>query len=127
MIAMLGRRAHDGDVFLGVMRAPQRGIGDAAADADDRHGQILIAQVDANLLERAVDGKRGDAVGERRAAAQCQAGAQADHALLGHADVDELFGNSCRNGFMLPAGEMSATTMNTSGLLLAISYSVLAK
>ena len=72
-----------------MVRAAERRVRNAAAYADDGDGQILVAQIDAYLLERPVRGERGDAVRERRAAAQSQPGAESDHALLGHADVDD--------------------------------------
>ena len=78
-------RPHHGDVLLGVMRPAQRGVGDAAADADDGHRHVLVAEVVAHLLERPVDREGRDRVGERAAAPQRQPRAEADHALLGHA------------------------------------------
>ena len=88
----VGQRAGDRDVLLGVVRAAERGVDDAGAHADHRDGEVLVAQVVAHHLEGAVERERRDGVGEGLQAFQRQAGADADHALLGDADVDEAVG-----------------------------------
>src|SRR5215510_10883400 len=51
-------------VFLGVVGAAQRRIGDAAPDAHDRDRQVLIAEIVADHLVRAEERKGRNRVGE---------------------------------------------------------------
>ncbi len=74
------------------MGRAQGRVGDAAADADDRHRQVVIAQIDADELVRPEQGEGRDRVGERAQPAQRHAGAHADHDLLGDAGVDKAVG-----------------------------------
>ena len=89
---MFGTARGDGDVLLRVMRCAERRIGDAAADTDDGHRQVLIAKIVADHLERAVEREGGDRVGEWPQAALRHARGHADHDLLGDAGIDEAIG-----------------------------------
>ena len=71
------------------MRAPEVGVGQPAADADDHHRHVVVADVDADLLEAARRGERRDRVDERPQAAHRHAGGDAHHVRLGHAAVEE--------------------------------------
>ena len=62
-------------------------VASAAADADDLHGQILVAAIHPDHLERAIDREGGDGVSERNASTQRQAGGNADHYLLSDVDI----------------------------------------
>ena len=55
-------------------------------------GEILVAEIVAHHLERPIERESGDGVGEGLTALQRQPGADADHALLGDADIDEALG-----------------------------------
>ena len=74
----VGERRGQDDVFLGVVRAAQRRVGDAPADPHE--------------LERPEQGERGDRVREGPHPTQGHARAEADHDLLGDAGVDEPLG-----------------------------------
>ena len=85
-------RAGDGDVFLRVMGAAERRIDHAGAHADHGDRQVLIAEIVAHHLERPIEREGRDRIGEGLAALEREAGADADHALLGDADIDEALG-----------------------------------
>ncbi len=53
---------------------------------------VLVAEVELDLLERALDQERRVAVDDRAQALLCQAGGDADHQLLADADVDDALG-----------------------------------
>ena len=74
------------------MRAAERRIDHARAHADHGDGQVLVAEIVAHHLERPIEAEGRDGVGEGLAALQRKAGADADHALLGDADIDEALG-----------------------------------
>ena len=86
------QRAGDRDVLLRMVGAAESRIDDAGAHADDGHRQVLVAEIVAHHLERPIERERRDRVGERLAALEREAGADADHALLGDADIDEALG-----------------------------------
>jgi len=89
---MLGSEVAISDIFLGVMRAAEGRIGDAAADPDHGYREVLIAKIVAHHLKGAVEREGGDGIGERPEAAQRHAGAEPDHDLFGNACVDEALG-----------------------------------
>ena len=62
------------------------------ADADQHRADVLVAEVELDLLERALDEERRVAVDDRAHALLRQAGGDADHQLLADADVDHALG-----------------------------------
>ena len=75
-----------------MMRCAERRIGDAAADADHGHRQVLVAKIVADKFEGAVEREGSDRVGEGPQAALRHARDHADHDLLGDPGVDEAIG-----------------------------------
>ena len=61
-------------------------------DADQHRADVLVAEVELDLLERALDEKRRVAVDDRAQAFLCQSGGDSDHQLLADADVEDALG-----------------------------------
>jgi hypothetical protein len=92
-------RAHDGEVFHGVVREPLRAVLEAAPDADDAHGEAVPDGAVANELVRPQRGEGGDRVHERHEAGLGEAGGDADHVLFGDPGVDEAAREAVAKGF----------------------------
>ncbi len=88
----VGQRSGNRDVLLRMVRPAKRRIDDAGAHTDHRHGQVLVAEIIANHFKRSIEREGRDCVGERLAALERETGADANHALLRHTDIDETLG-----------------------------------
>ena len=87
-----GQGGEQGDVAGGLVRAALgRGVV-GGADADEQRADILVAEIELDLLERALDQERRVAVDDRAEAFLCEAGGDADHELLADPDVDHALG-----------------------------------
>ena len=84
--------AEDADVLAGVVRRAERRIRQAAARADDHHRHVVVADVDADLLDHAGRSERRDRVGEGTEAREGEARRHAGHVRLRHAAVVEAVG-----------------------------------
>ena len=87
----VGKRPHDGDVFRGLMGDTQRAVGESAADDDDLHVRIVIADVISYLLERPERREVGNGVGDGDVAFHGDATGDSSHILFGHAYVEVTF------------------------------------
>src|SRR6185312_10249562 len=75
------------DVAGGVVGGAFGAIVIGAADGDHQHAQLLVAEVELELLERAFGDEGGDRVDDGVEALEGVAGGDADHRLLHDADV----------------------------------------
>ena len=83
-----GQRGEQGDVAGRLVRAALgRGVV-GGAGADEQGADVLVAEIELDLLERALDEERRVAVDDGSHALLRQAGGHADHQLLADADVD---------------------------------------
>ena len=73
------------------MRRPELAVGHAARHAAELDVVTAVGEVRLDLLERAAGEEAGRAAGERDLAGTGEARADADHVLLGDADVDQPF------------------------------------
>ena len=119
-------RAQRGEVVQRMMRAAERAVADAGADADEPGRHIRVADVVLDLLERPRREKAGRRNGERLLARRRQSGGDADQVLLGDADFDELFRQAWPNGPSLPEPRESLVTAMMLRSALASSVSVAA-
>ena len=83
-------RPQRGQVVQRMVRAAERAVADAGADADDRRRHVGVADVVLDLLQRPGGEKAGGRDGERLLAGRGQTGRDADQVLLGDADFDDL-------------------------------------
>ncbi len=88
----VGKTAEDADILAGMVRGPQRSVGEAAAGTDDHHRHVVVADVDTDLLDHARRGEGGDGVGEGAEPTQRQSRCHAGHVRLGHPTVVEPVG-----------------------------------
>ena len=84
-----GLRAHHRDVLERVVRQPVHPVLETAADAHDPHRQPVQHRAVADELVRPERRERRDRVGEGDEAGLGEARRDADHVLLGDADVEE--------------------------------------
>src|SRR5260370_38874665 len=75
-----------------MVSAAKRRVDDAATDADNGDREVLIAEIVTHELERPVEREGRNGVGKGLAALEREAGADADHTLLGDADIQEALG-----------------------------------
>ena len=75
-----------------MVRAAERAVADAGADADERRRNVRVTDVVLDLLQRAGGEEAGRRNAERLFAARRQPGGDADQVLLRDADFDELLG-----------------------------------
>ena len=80
------------DVLARMMRRPERGVRQAGTHADNRHGHIVIADIDAYLLQATRSRERRDRVDNRPKAVHRQPCRDADHVRFGNAAVEETLG-----------------------------------
>ena len=85
----VGDRARPREVFDGVMRRPKLAVRHAARNPAELHVVAAVREVGLDLLERAAGQKARGAAGERNLAGAGQTRADADHVLLGDADIDQ--------------------------------------
>ena len=97
------------DVLERVVGDAVVAVVEAAADADDPHRQLVQDRAVADELVRAERRERRDRVDERDEARLGEAGRDADHVLLGDADVEEAvrepLGERLEHGEAEVAGE----------------------
>ena len=84
-----GQRRERGDVLGRLVRAAVARRVVRRADADEHGAEIVVAEVELELLVRALDEERRVRVRDRPVALEREAGGDADHQLLADADVEE--------------------------------------
>ncbi len=87
----VGQRGQQGDITGGLVRAPVRGfvVGRTYRDEHGRH--LLVAEVQLDLLERALDQERREGVHDRSHARQGKARSDVDGKLLPDPYIDDTF------------------------------------
>jgi hypothetical protein len=97
--AEVRERSEDGDVLNGVVGVAEIAVGEARADGDGGDGEIVLADVVAELFETAERGEVGDGVGEDVEAFGGEACGETCHILFRDACVEEAVGELGGEGF----------------------------
>ena len=85
-------RAQPGEVFNGVVGRSKLAVGHAGGLPDKLHVEVGVGDIGLHLLQRAAGQKAGCGGNKGDATAVCQTCADADHVLLGNADIDQAIG-----------------------------------
>ena len=109
-----GDRQQRLDVARRVVRGALGAVVVGGADGDHERAQLLVAEVELDLLERALGHERRDRVDDRVEALEREAGGDADHRLLHDADVDGA------GGVVRKAGSKWSTLISASTTATAV-------
>ena len=108
---------HDADVLQAVVAGAGVAVFEAAAHARHAHRQLLKDGAVPDELVRTQGGEGDDRVAEGDEARLGQPGRQADHVLLGHADVDEALRMAVGEGFQGHEAEVAGQEQDAAVLL----------
>ena len=120
----VGQGAHNSDILSGVVGHTQRTVGNTAADVDDLHICVVVADIVTDLLQAAQSGEVGDGVSDSDVAFHCDTAGNAGHMLLHNTAVVVTVRESSCETFDLTVADIGQNHMDARILLCDLDQSL---